>query len=492
MLRMAEAFASKVLSNIFSRSTFAWVLGVTLLVPLSTVGEEPAVDASDSLQQTVDRLQKLALEGSGALELVRSLTTEVGPRLAGSPGDKAAVAWAEAKLNHLGFAYVRKEAVQVPHWRRIREEGEILTPFPQTVVVAALGGSVATPPQGIQAEVVKVASLEALEELDAKQVAGKIVFFDGGMMPRAQDGSGYRIAVAPRGMGAARAAPKGALAVLIRSAGTSNNRFAHTGGMRYPEGVKRIPAASLSNPDADLLSDQLSREVPVRFRLTLETEELPEETSYNVIGEIRGREKPSEIVLLGAHLDSWDLGTGAIDDGSGCAIVMEAARLIGQLPQAPRRTVRVVLFANEEFGLSGARAYAAAHEAEMELHKGGAEADFGAGRVWNFRAGVEPNRLEDAKALARYLEPLGIKFGGLEAFGGADLSPLGEFRVPRFDLTQDGTTYFDYHHTDNDTFDKIVPADLAQNVAAYATWAYLMAEMEMDLGRGPEPLPRRR
>ena len=474
-----------------SKAWLALVCCLALTLGLGKGSEAQEESSLSSLQTVVEALQRSALEGSGALELVRSLTTEVGPRLAGSPGDKAAVAWAEAKMRRLGFANIRKESVQVPHWRRIREEGEILSPFPQPVVVAALGGSVSTGPEGIEGDVLKVASLEALEDLDSAQVEGKIVFFDGGLMKRAQDGSGYRRAVAPRSMGAARAAPKGAVAVLIRSAGTSNNRFAHTGGMRYLEGVERIPAASLSNPDADLLSDQLSRGGPVRFRLLLKTEELPEATSYNVIGEIRGREKPEEIVLLGAHLDSWDLGTGAIDDGSGCAIVMEAARLIGQLPRAPRRTVRVVLFANEEFGLSGARAYAAAHEGEMDLHQGGAEADFGAGRVWSFRAGVQEGRLADAQRLAEYLEPLGIEFGGLGAFGGADLRPLAEFRVPRFDLIQDGTTYFDYHHTDNDTFDKIVPEDLAQNVAAYATWAYLVAEMEEGLGRAPVPPERR-
>lgn len=482
MARIREAWASKAVLALTS------VVVLTLGLGEGARGEEGS--ATPSLQSTVETLQRRALEGSGALELTRSLTTEVGPRLAGSPGDRAAVAWAESNMRRLGFVDISKEPVQVPHWRRIREEGEILSPFPQRVVVAALGGSVSTGPQGVVAEVLKVASLEALEDLDPASVEGKIVFFDGGLMKRARDGSGYRRAVAPRGLGAARAAPKGAVAVLIRSAGTSNNRFAHTGGMRYLEGVKRIPAASLSNPDADLLSDQLSRGQPVRFRLLLETEELPEETSYNVIGEVRGREKPEEIVLLGAHLDSWDLGTGAIDDASGCAIVMEAARLIGQLPQAPRRTIRVVLFANEEFGLSGARAYAAAHEGEMDLHQGAAEADFGAGRVWSFRAGLEEDRLADARRLAAFLEPLGIEFGGLGAFGGADLRPLAEFRVPRFDLIQDGTTYFDYHHTDNDTFDKIVPEDLAQNVAAYATWAYLVAEMEPGLGRAPAPAER--
>ncbi len=444
-------------------------------------------EAGEPLAKAVESLQKQALAGDGALQTLHSLTTEVGPRPAGSAGDKAAVVWAAAKMKELGFDEVRLEAVSVPHWHRGRAHGEILAPFPQPVILEALGGSVATPPQGIEAQVLKVESLAALEALAAEQVAGKIVFFDGGKMPRARDGSGYRIAVAPRSQGAIKSAPKGAVAVLIRSAGTSRHRFAHTGAMRYADDVKRIPAAALTNADADLLSAQLAPGGPVTFRLILETKELAEEISHNVIGEIRGREKPEEIVLLGAHLDSWDLGTGAIDDGAGCAIVLEAARLIGELPQAPRRTVRVVLFANEEFGLSGARAYAAAREGEMALHKGATEADFGAGRVWSFRAGVEESRRQDVERIAALLEPLGIEFGGLEAYGGADLSPMAPFRVPRFDLRQDGTLYFDYHHTADDTFDKIVPEDLAQNVAAYATWAYALAEFEGDLGRAPAP-----
>ena len=461
-----------------------------LLLSSSPLVAEP--DVSQAMQKTVAQLQVQALAGEGALTFVRDLTVQVGPRFAGTAGDKAAVAWAEARLKALGFENVRKEAVQVPHWVRGEAQGAIVRPHPQPVVLAALGGSAPTPRAGIQASVVRVANLEALGELADEDVAGKIVFFDGGLMQRKRTGEGYGIAVRPRGMGAALAAPKGAVAVLIRSAGTSRHRFAHTGAMRYPDDVKKIPAAALSNTDADTLSAQLDAGGDVVFHLEIHSQSLPEETSYNVIGEVVGREKPEEIVLLVAHLDSWDLGTGAIDDGAGCAIVTEAARLIAGLPQRPRRTVRVMLTANEEFGLSGARAYAKAHADEIEKHVAGLEADFGPGRVWAFRSAVDPSRLGAVAEIAGLLGPLDIAYGGNEARGGADLSPLRPLQLPVFDLIQDGTLYFDHHHTADDTFDKIVPEGLAQNVAAYATVAYLVAEMEGDLGRGPVVKERRR
>ena len=449
-------------------------------------GPRAAEDPLRGYQGTISELQDRALSGSGAFDFVRDLTVQVGPRFAGSPGDRAGVDWAVARLQALGFHNVRREAVTVPHWVRGEAAGRIVAPFPQPVVLVALGGSVATPAGGLEAEVLRVESVQALEALEADQVAGKIVFFDGGMMERARTGAGYRTSVMPRTLGANAAGPKGAVAVLIRSAGTSTDRIAHTGAMRpYAEGAPKIPAAALSNPDADLLSAQLDTGEPVRFFLKLTPRNLPPVTSFNVIGEIRGREKPEEIVLMVGHLDSWDLGTGAIDDGSGCAIVTEAARLVGELRRRPRRTLRVLLTANEEFGLSGARAYAAAHEDEMDRHVAAMESDFGAGRVWQFRTLVQEDKLDLVQGIYRFLEPLGIEAGNNEARGGADLSPLRRFNIPFFDLAHDGTLYFDYHHTVNDTLSKIDPKDLAQGVAAYATLAYLLADLEPGVGRAP-------
>ncbi len=320
---------------------------------------------------------------------------------------------------------------------------------------------------------------------------GRIVFFDA-PMERTRDGSGYERAVAVRGAGPSRAAKLGAVAVLIRSMATGTDRFAHTGGTRYAEGVPRIPAAALAVPDADLLAAEVASGKPVTFRLRLASRELPEARSANVIGDIVGRELPGEVVLIGAHLDSWDLGTGAIDDGAGVAIVGEAARQILARRERPRRTIRVILYANEEFGLSGARAYAAAHAAELPRHVFASESDLGSGRVWRLQSRVAPDRLPLAAGIARLLAPLGVEPGGNDAEGGADTTPLAPAGVPVLELDQDASRYFDYHHTADDTLDKIDPKDLDQNVAAWAAVAWAVADMPGDLGRAPQPgHPRR-
>jgi hypothetical protein len=443
----------------------------------------------EAARNTAAALRDDALRGTRAYDIVRSLTVEVGPRPAGSEGDRRAVEWGVAKLKELGFSNVRAEKVKVPHWMRGAESGEILAPYPQHVALAALGGSAGTPAEGIEAEVVEVPTYEALEKVDPATVKGKIVFISN-RMRRAKDGSGYGEAVVARGGSAARAGKMGAVAVLIRSIGTDNNRTPHTGAMRYEEGGPRIPAAALSNPDADLLAAQVASGKPVRFRLKLGAQSLPEQESANVIGEIPGREKPEEIVLLGCHLDSWDLGTGAIDDGTGCAIVAEAARRIGELEQHPRRTIRVVFFANEEFGLSGARAYAEKHAADLPKHIVAAESDFGEGKVWQVAGRIAPESRPWFEEIARLLAPLGVEPSDEVADGGADLIPMGPARVPVFALSQDGTTYFDYHHTANDTLDKVDPKNLDQNVAAYAAFAYAAAEMPGDFGRAPEQAQR--
>jgi carboxypeptidase Q len=464
------------------------ILSLIVLVSTTSVGlgqeapSEPLVP--EAVQAQARALQQSILQGTKAFDIVRSLTVEVGPRLAGSPGDKAAVAWALRTLKGLGFSNVRAEKVTVPHWERGAESGAILAPFPQPVALAALGGSVGTPAGGLEAEVVEVPTLEALSSLDPAQAKGKIVFIST-RMKRTKDSSGYAETVPIRSRGAAAAAKLGAVAALIRSVGTDNNRTPHTGSVRYEDGVAKIPAAALSNPDADLLSQQVASGKPVRFRLSLGARQLPDEESANVMGEIPGREKPEEIVLLGCHLDSWDLGTGAVDDGAGCAIVLEAARRIGELPKKPRRTIRVVLFANEEHGLSGARAYAAVHAAELPQHVIAGESDFGSGRVWAIASRVDPARLPAIGIMADLLKPLGVEQGNNEASGGADITPFREAGVPVFALSQDATYYFDLHHTANDTLDKIDPKDLDQNVAAWATVAYVAAEMPADFGRGP-------
>ncbi len=471
--------------------------GLLALVLLWTVacggGAVPPEDAADprafevlpeEVVRTAETLRRRALESGLAYELLASLTTEVGSRFAGTAGDRRAVAWAQRNLSELGFSKVRAEPVTVPRWVRGHAAAEIVSPHPQPLVLVALGGSAGTPAGGLEAEVVEVAGLEELAGLERSQVEGKIVFLNR-RMRRTKEGAGYGETVPIRTQGPAKAAALGAVAAVIRSVGTDNNRIGHTGTTRFGDGP-RIPAAALSNPDADLLAAQLAGGGPVRLRLDLGCETLDDVTSANVLAEVAGREAAEEIVLLAGHLDSWDVGTGAVDDGAGCVIVAAVARLIGELPTPPRRTVRVLWTANEEFGLSGARAYAEAYRDDLEHHAVAMESDFGAGRVWALRGSVAPERQAVVRDLARLLAPLGIEHDPGPARGGADLGPLRPQRVPFLDLRQDGSLYFDVHHTDNDTLDKVDPEALAQNVAAFAVAAYVAAEVEGGLGRAPE------
>ncbi|HET9326702.1 MAG TPA: M28 family peptidase [Candidatus Eisenbacteria bacterium] len=443
-----------------------------------------AAALSPAILERARTVRDRALDDDTAYECLRSLTTEVGPRLAGSPADARAVAWAVAKLKSLGFQNVRAEPVRVPRWIRGEARAEIVSPWPQSLTVAALGGSVATPPEGVEAEVVTVGSLEELAKMPRDRIAGRIVFFNR-RMERTHDIAGYRAAVPIRSRGPSEAAKLGAVAALIRSVGTSNARFPHTGGTRNDPKGPRIAGLALSNPDADLLERQIASGQPVRMRV-FNTSVMAESTmSANVIGEFPGRKWRKEIVLLAAHLDSWDLGTGAHDDGAGVAIVTAAARLVAQMK--PARTLRVVLYANEENGTSGARAYARDHRAEIDQHVLGLESDLGAFRVLSLHSKVPLERLQVAREFHAALEPMGIVWGGNEASAGADIDTLGGLGMPLMALETDAAPYFDLHHNANDTFDKVDPALLRQNVAAYAMVALMAAEVEGGLGRLPKP-----
>lgn len=456
-------------------------------------GGAAAADVAPPLAPEVVLLQRAASAGTAAADLARSLATEAGPRLAGSEGLARGVAWGLRTLEALGFENVRAEPVTVPHWERGTASGEILAPFPQTVALAALGGSIGTVEAGLEGEVVATENLETLAALVAgapDAVRGKIVYF-GERMQRTRDGAGYGKTVPIRAKGPAAAARLGAIAVLIRSVGTGSNRLPHTGTTNYEEGGPRIPAAALSNPDADLLEQELRAGVPVRFRLRLGCRMLPDVASANVVGELRGRERPEEIVLLSGHLDSWDLGTGALDDAAGIGNAIAAARLIGDLRERPRRTLRVVLYANEEFGMSGGKAYAAEHAAELPRHQVALESDLGSGRVFRLRSSFAAEDAALAKALAEALAPLGVAHDAVtRAAGGVDISPLVAAGVPTLDLAHDVTSYFDFHHTANDTADKLVPADMAQATAAFATVAWILADHPNLLRRSPPQTER--
>jgi carboxypeptidase Q len=454
--------------------------------PSSTAAPLPAEPKgpSQALREEVRR-------SSRAYETVRSLVDAAGPRLAGSPGSHAAVAWGLRTLREAGLDDVRAEPVKVPHWERGEESGAIVAPSPHPLALAALGGSVGTGGKALEAEVILAESLAAIDTLDPAKVKGKIVFYDV-RMERRRDGSGYGEAVGVRGAGASRAAKLGAVAVVIRSIGTDHARTPHTGGMRYDAALPKIPAAALSIPDAELLRRLIDAGEPVRLRLSLGAKTLPDAEGANVIGDLRGSRVPSQIVLLGAHLDSWDLGHGAIDDGAGCAVVIESLRQIARLPERPARTLRVVLFANEENGLAGAKTYAKTHAAEIDGHVLALEADFGAARAFETRFLGAPSARPAFHALSALVRPLGIEPSDGEAEGGADLTPLMALGVPVMDLRQDGTAYFDIHHTANDTMEQIDKVELDQVTAAFATVAHAAASGDADFGRIPEEERTRR
>ena len=415
-----------------------------------------------------------------AYERLEELTDGIGPRLSGSAGAEAAVQWALKKLKQDGLA-ARLEPVKVPHWVRGEESGEVL-PSPgiagYRLALTALGNSVGGT---VTAEVVEARSLDEVGSMGAA-ARGKIVFFNHAMSVTADYGQFIEL----RTRGPSAAARAGAVAMLMRSLATASFRSPHTGMTSYDVDAPRIPAAAISTEDADLLH-RLLRRGPVRVRLSLGCRMLPDADSANVVADVRGREKPEEVVLIGAHLDSWDLAQGANDDGTGVAMVMDAGRAIASLPQHPRRTVRVVLFMNEENGLAGGKGYAAAHQGELGRHVAALEADSGAGppRGVHLRAGEG-----GASMLAPWLEPLASLGIGLEEgdASGADLGPLDPSGVPLFSVQPDVTHYFDIHHSAADTLDKIDPANLARNAAAIALVAYALAEMPGTLPR-PAPQP---
>jgi len=437
-----------------------------------------AVAGTPDAGTVAERLRDEALAHSMAHIWVGELVDAAGPRLAGGPGDAPAVARAVQKMKSLGLSHVHTEAVTAPHWERGEQAGRLIQPRPQALSLAALGGSIGTSPEGIEAAVVLFPTMEALAKAPADAVRGKIAFINQ-HMERTRSGEGYSAAVKMRYAGPSEAAKRGALAVVIRSVTPSSQRFPHTGGT---DPTSRIPAAALATPDADLLARMLEAGESVVLHLTLGCKNLPEVQTYNVVGEVPGRAHPEEVVLFGAHLDSWDLGMGALDDGAGVGVVLEAARLIAR-HGAPERTVRVVLFANEENGLAGGKGYAKLHAAEVEHHLLASEIDLGTSRAYALSYRGSKEATVSMQALMPLLRPLGIAeatFGGWE---GSDIGPLRAAGVPVMDLKQDATTYFDIHHTADDTYDKVDPAGLAQLTAALVAVGWEVADSALAFGR---------
>jgi len=424
------------------------------------------------------KLQQDALEDQRAYATVKSLTEEVGNRFAGSPNDWKAVEWAIKTLKEQGFSHVHYEKATVPKWVRGKSSVQLVGSQPMEFTSLALGGSVGTGAGSIEAGVVAVTNVDELEQMSRSDVAGKIVFFYERML-ETRDGMDYGPTVRNRSQGAIAAAKLGAVAVVIRAVGSEDADRPHTGGMRYANGVPRIPAFAIGNQSADRLLDAYAHG-PVRLRLSSTSHCEAPVDSANVIGEIPGRGLgggvPEEYVVLGAHLDSWDVGSGAQDDGAGVATVIEAARRIGEMTERPQRTLRVVLFANEEFGLSGAKQYALENELSVAQHHSAIEADLGAGRVFRFESTVQPADVQGVMRIADLLRPLGVPYEGNANTGGADVGPLHQLGVPVFELQHDASRYFEIHHTDADRIDRIDPRSLAFNVAAYATVAWALAD----------------
>lgn len=457
---------------IMKNTSRAFVSAVVFLsAPLAAAAQG---DITERFRDEANRLIAASIGDSAAFARLTILTDAFGARFSGSESLERAIDWILAEMRNDSLENVRGEPVMVPRWVRGNESLRLLAPRPRTMPMLGLGGSVATPPEGVTADVLVVGSFDDLRER-AADARGKIVLFD---VPFTT----YGQTVAYRVNGAVEAAKAGAVASLVRSVTPYSQQTPHTGGMRYESGVTRIPHAAITVEDAMFLRRLQVRGERIRVTLSMSARTLPDVQSRNVVAEIRGRELPDEVVVLGGHIDSWDVGTGAMDDAGGSVAAWEAVRLMKALGMRPRRTVRVVLWTNEENGLRGANAYRDAHRAELDGHVLAMESDAGVFRPTGFGFTGSDSAFAIVRAIGKLLAPIGadtVTRGG----GGADIGPIMALGVPGMGLQVDGTRYFWYHHTDSDTIDKLDPAELARCVAAMAVMAYIVAEM-------PERLPR--
>ena len=423
-------------------------------------------------------LQNKALQDDIAYDIVEGLTTEIGPRQAGTEAEARARDWAVAKLAALGFSNIRSEPYMMPTWIRGEETATVVSPFPQKLAVTALGNSGSTGDQGLTAEIVYFPTLADLVAAPDGSLKGKIAFVSHSMTPT-QDGSSYGAFGPARFVGPNIAAKKGAAAIVIRSAGTDHHRNPHTGNTNFEKGVTPIPAGALSIPDAENLERMVKRGKPVQLKLVLTPQNIGQQESGNVIAELPGSDPSLGMIVIACHLDSWDLGTGAIDDGAGCAIITAAAKQLMAAGQ-PKRTIRLLWAGAEEVGLWGGNAYGEARKGDK--HALAMESDFGADRVWRVDFHLPETAKPLADQIASALQPLGIGRGQQKAGGGADVQAIiRNNNLAVIDLQQDGTRYFDLHHTPDDTLDKIDPEQLRQNVAAWTTVLSIVGNSDADL-----------
>lgn len=461
----------------------------TLFLVSTAVAQSPTsapAEFTRKYQQTADRIITEVMKSNQAYDKLTELCYDVGNRLSGSKHLEKAVEWAVATLKKDGQENVRAEPVTVPCWVRGRESAEMIEPREMQLAMLGLGGSVATPPEGITAEVVAVKDREELEAL-GDAVRGKIVLYNHAMPAYSPErGTSYGETVQYRSNGATWAAKNGAVAALVRSVTARSLRSPHTGGMHYADDITKIPTAAVSVEDAETIWRLCNRGVRVVVRLKMEARFEPDAQSANVVAELRGREKPDEVVVIGGHIDSWDVGQGAHDDGAGCVVAMEALRTLRRLDLRPRRTIRVVLFTNEENGLAGGKQYAKTHEAELANHVAAIESDSGGFAPVGYGVSLkdeskQPRAVEQLKEITALLTSIGATRATGDG-GGADIGPMKPFDVPMLSHDVDMATYFDYHHTHADTLDKVNRDELSQNVAAMAVTAYVLADMPGRLG----------
>lgn len=475
--------------------TLALASVLTLATPLSSPAqrrqEPPAITYAPQLLKELKQLQQAALSSDYAYRQLAHLTDSIGPRLTGSKQADAAVEYVAAEMRALGLE-VKLEKLNVNHWVRGAETGALLQ-YPgqvsgttQKIILTALGGSVSTPAEGLTAEVVVVNNFDELTALGRAKVAGKIVLYnapyDRQMAAQGFGGEAYGQAFVYRGFGPSAAARLGAVAALNRSAGGAEFRLPHTGATRYADDAPKIPAASVAAEDAALIA-RLAAQGAVRLHLVLTPQQLPDTVSYNVIADLKGSEHPEQIIIVSGHLDSWDLGTGAIDDGAGVAVAMQTVHLIKELGLRPQRTIRFIAWMNEENGVAGGQTYAKDYAAEIANHFAAIESDRGAGHPLGFEVKAKSEVLPLLAPMSAVLQSSGAELLRSVEDSETDISPLATAGVPSFGLWQDARTYFDYHHTAADTLDKVVPRELAENAAAMTVLAYTLANL-------PQPLPR--
>jgi carboxypeptidase Q len=456
------------------------ICSILVFVLVGFTVKQPSIDKEYS--GLAAKIIGSAMVEDTSYEKLVHLCDRIGNRLSGSPQLEQAVQWAVEAMKADGLENVHTEPVMVPHWVRGEESAEMIAPARQKFSILGLGGTIGTAPEGITAEVVEVKSYEELDALGEK-VKDKIVLYNVPMRSDINPGRAYGEAVEFRSSGASRAARWGARAALVRSVTTRTLRTPHTGSLNYKEDQPKIPAAAVTIEDAEMMHRLIARGDRVVIKLSLGAKTLPDALSANVIGELRGRERPDEIVLICGHLDSWDVGTGASDDGAGCVMSMEAVRILARLNLRPRRTIRVVLFTNEENGLRGAKAYGEAHQQEFDKHIAAIESDSGGARPQGFSFSGKDRAFATVAQIAPLLLSLKADNIARSDGAGADISVLTKAGVPGLGLRPDPTHYFDIHHTHADTVDKIDRVDLSMNVATMAVMAYVIADLPEALAR---------